>query len=265
MSRLTQLQTFARAGYAARGIVYLLLGYFAWTTGGGEATTTVMRRIQDIPLGTALLFLLAFGLFGYGLFRLFGAWIDIDAKGSDAKGLFGRAGPALSGVAHLMLTFAAITIALGASRGGGGEREMADTAQGLPGGTVLLIVAGLFGFGAAIGNFIKAWSASFMDDLDVKAPRVAKVAGRAGYGARGVVFGVIGWQILSLAFGSGGGELGMEAALQELRGRDWLFPLVAIGLGAFGLFSLIMARYARIKNVDLGRHAKQAGRWLRRG
>jgi hypothetical protein len=38
----------------------------------------------------------------------------------------------------------------------------------------------------------------------------------------------------------------MESALLELRSRDWLFPLVAIGLGAFGLFSLIMARYARI-------------------
>lgn len=264
MNRLTQLQTFARAGYAARGFVYLLLGYFAWLTGGGEATTTVMRRIQDMPLGTPALFLIAFGMFGYGLFRLFGAWIDIDGKGSDAKGLFGRAGPALSGAAHLLLTFAAITIALGMGRGGGGEREMADTAQSLPGGTVLLIVAGLVGFGAAIGNFIKAWSASFMEDLDPKAPAFAKLAGRAGYGARGVVFAVIGWQILSLAFGYGGGELGMEAALQELRSRDWLFPLVAIGLGAFGLFSLIMARFAQIRNVDLGHHAKQAGRWFRR-
>ena len=43
----------------------------------------------------------------------------------------------------------------------------------------------------------------------------------------------------------------MESALQELRGRDWLFPLVAIGLAAFGFFSLIMARYARIKNDDV--------------
>jgi hypothetical protein len=40
----------------------------------------------------------------------------------------------------------------------------------------------------------------------------------------------------------------MESALLQLRSRDWLFPLVAIGLGAFGVFSLIMARYAQIRD-----------------
>ena len=251
MGRMNHLETFARAGFAARGIVYLLLGYFAWTTGGGEATTTVMERLHDMPLGTPLLFLIAFGLFGYGLFRLYGAWTDAKGKGSDAKGLFGRTGPAMSGVAHLFLTMLAVKIALDIGQGGGGgERAMADGAMDLPGGTILVALAGLVGIAAGIGNFVKAWNCEFMSDLASGTPQLARAAGRAGYAARGVVFGLIGWQIVSLAIGWSDRQLGMESALLQLRSRDWLFPLVALGLGAFGVFSLIMARYAQIRTGD---------------
>jgi len=248
MNRPGHLETFARAGFAARGIVYLLLGYFAWTTGGGEATTTVMERLHDMPLGTLMLFLIALGLLGYGLFRIYGAWIDIKGKGNDAKGLFGRTGPVMSGIAHLFLTVIAVKIALdiGQSGGSGGERAMADSAMDLPGGTILVAIAGLVGIAAGIGNFHKAWTCEFMSDLSPGTPQLARSAGRAGYAARGVVFGLIGWQIVSLAIGWSDRQLGMESALLQLRSRDWLFPLVAIGLGAFGIFSLIMARYARI-------------------
>jgi hypothetical protein len=250
MSSISRFETAARAGYIARGVVYLLIGYFFWTTGGGEATSTVMERLHDMPLGTPLLFLLAAGLFGYGLFRIYSAWADLKGKGSDAKGLFGRTGPMLSGLAHLALALLAIFIATNFAQAGGGDRQedIASTAMTLPGGWLLVGAAGLIGFAAAFGNFRKAWSCQFMEDLSTGTPPIARFAGRAGYAARGLVFGLIGWQILSLAIGWGDRELGMEAALQELRGRDWLFPLVAIGLGAFGLFSFIMAGYAQIRN-----------------
>jgi hypothetical protein len=252
VSRLTQLETFARAGFAARGLVYLLLGYFAWTTGGGEATTTVMERLADIPAGSALLLLLAAGLAGYGLFRIYGAWIDIKGKGSDAKGRFGRTGPILSGIAHFFLAGIAVSIATsGGGSGGGGEEQMADTAMHLPGGALLVGIAGLVGLAAGIGNFYKAWTCEFMQDLGPRTPSVARWAGRAGYAARGIVFGLVGWQILALAIGWGERDLGMEAAIDELRGRDWLFPAVAAGLGSFGLYSFIMARYAQIRNEDV--------------
>jgi hypothetical protein len=126
---------------------------------------------------------------------------------------------------------------------------VADSALDLPGGTLLVAIAGLVGIAAGIGNFYKAWTCEFMSELGAGTPQVARWAGRAGYAARGVVFGLIGWQILSLAIGGGRQDLGMESALEELRSRDWLFPMVALGLGAFGLFSLIMARYARIEEA----------------
>jgi len=253
LSRLTQLETFARAGFAARGLVYLLLGYFAWTTGGGEATTTVMERLADIPAGSALLLVLAAGLAGYGLFRIYGAWIDIKGKGSDAKGRFARTGPILSGIAHFILAWIAVSIAAsgGGSGGGGGEEQMADAAMHVPGGALLVGIAGLVGLAAGIGNFYKAWTCEFIQDLGPDTPSLARWAGRAGYAARGIVFGLVGWHILALAIGWGQHELGMEGAIEELRSRDWLFPAVAAGLALFGLYSFIMARYAQIRNEDV--------------
>ena len=257
MSRLTQLETFARAGFAARGVVYLLLGYFAWTTGGGEATTTVMERLAEIPAGSALLVLLAFGLAGYGLFRIYGAWIDIKGKGSDAKGLFARTGPVLSGIAHFVLAWIAVSIAAaGRSTGSGGEEQAADMAMSLPGGAALVGFAGLVGLAAGFGNLYKGWTCAFMEDLGARTPGFARLAGRAGYVARGIVFGLVGWQILALAIGWGDHDLGMDAAMATLHEREWLFPAVAAGLGLFGLFSFVMARYAEIRNEDVVRRIR---------
>ena len=51
-----------------------------------------------------------------------------------------------------------------------------------------------------------------MDLLDVKTPRFTRIAGAAGYAARGAVFIVIGWQVVSLAIGWGGRQLGMTVS-----------------------------------------------------
>lgn len=257
---VAELETMARAGYAARGIVYLLLGYFAWTTGGGEATTNVMERLGELPLGAPMLILVALGMLGYGVFRIYGAAVDIKGKGNDAKGLFGRAGPTLSGLAHIGLAVVAVRIAIGLGEVGEGDggRQMAETAMTFPGGTLLVALAGAIGLAAGIGNLYKAWTCAFMEDLSADTPRLARWAGRAGYTARGVVFGLIGWQILALAIGWQHDQIGMESAMTELRRRDWLFPLIAAGLAAFGIFSLIMARWAQIRNEDVGRRLKRA-------
>jgi hypothetical protein len=85
----------------------------------------------------------------------------------------------------------------------------------------------------------------------------------AGYGARGLVLIVVGWQVVSLAIGWGGRQLGMDSALNVIAQREWVFPCIAAGLGLFGAFSLMAAAYLRIRDEDVERRAKLAGRrWL---
>lgn len=251
MERIARLETLARAGYAARGIVYLLLGYFALTTSGGVATRGVLGRLADVPAGELLLLVVALGLLGYGVFRLYGGWQDLDGD-KGAMGLAKRVGKAASGIAHIFLSVLAVRIALGRNDAGGGmERDAAETAFTFPGGAVAVGVAGALVIAAGLGNVLEAWACSFAKALDPATPSWARYAGRAGYAARGLVLVAIGWQVIALAVGLEDGRLGMESATLMLRDREWLFLLTAAGLTAFGAFSLIMAAYARISDENV--------------
>lgn len=253
MNRISRLETFARAGYLARGVFYILLGYLALTTAKAEGTTGIMRQIESAPLGTILLALVGVGLFGWGVFRLYGAAIDIQGKGSDAKGMAVRAGHTASGLFHFLLAFAALRMALGGESGGGEKAsQAAGTAQGLPFGDTLLIFAGIAFLLAAADQAVKAASAKFMRLVDAGAPHWVEYVGRAGYAARAVVFAILGWHVASVGFGGSAGQVGGFAEmLNTLRGTQWLYMAVAIGLLLFGVFSLIMARYRRIRNENV--------------
>lgn len=256
MSRVTNIENFARAGYLSRAVVYGLLGYLALTTAESEGTTGVLEQIETMSAGTVLLSLVGLGLLGYGIFRLYGAWLDLQGHGSDAKGIAVRIGHAASGLAHVFLCYFAFNAVFGGSGGSSGEGESAGQAAGtlasLPMGGILLGLVGLGFVAAAVNQAVKAYTANFMALLDADAPAMAKQVGRAGYAARAVVFAVLGWQIASAAL-SGDAESvgGIGQVLNSLRSTNWLYIAVAIGLLLFGLFSLVMARYRRIRNDNV--------------
>jgi hypothetical protein len=74
---------------------------------------------------------------------------------------------------------------------------------------------------------------------------------------RGAVWLIIGWFLIKSAWMAKGGEVeGMAEALQWLRGSpygSWLLGIVAAGLFAFGIYSLLEAAYRRIDTSSLVR------------
>jgi len=256
MSRVTSIENFARVGYLSRAVVYGLLGYLTLTTADSQGTTGVLEQIETMSGGTILLTLVGLGLLGYGIFRLYGAWLDLQGHGKDAKGIAVRIGHAASGLAHVFLCYFALKTVIGGSGGSSGEGESAGQAAGtlaaMPMGEILLAVIGLGFLAAAMNQAVKAYTANFMALLDADAPSMAEHVGRAGYAARAVVFAVLGWQIVSAAL-NGKSETvgGIGQVLDSLRTTNWLYISVAVGLLLFGLFSLVMARYRKIRNEDV--------------
>lgn len=258
MNTARAFETFTRVGFAARGVLYILIGYLAIEAGRTTGTRGVLQSLADGGLSQVALFVIGLGLLAYGAWRLMDAAMDLEGAGDDAKGAAVRVAHGGSGVAHILLGLLALalTFGLGTPGGGSGDGQGAETAtgwvMGLPGGELILRVVAV---GFMAGGLAQAWSAYRLEFLKHLEPRAAsrdwvKWSGRLGYVARGVVFAMIGvllWQAASTANAQQAGGTG--EAIGALSG--WVRAAVAIGLGLFGVFSIVQAIYRRIRDPQV--------------
>jgi hypothetical protein len=251
------VERLARAGYVARGVVYLVVGWLAaraaWRHGRPGGTDDALDTVHAMPGGRWLLVLLAVGLAGFALWRFVQAALDPEGSGSDAKGAAKRIGHAASGLVHAGLALTAARLAM--HWGGGGGASWADTALSGRGRAVILAVAlGTAGYG--VYQLVRAWRADVGKRLDLSSvsegTRTWLVrAARMGLGARGVVFVVAGLLVVRAAHRGGGAEPpDLEAALRALQAQPEgaaMLGVVGVGLAAYGIFELVKARYRRIR------------------
>src|SRR5688500_14414685 len=105
------IERLARFGYAAKGVVYVIVGslaaYGAYEGGEGEPTDSrgALTQIVRQPYGRVLLVVVAVGLASYALWRLVQALRDTEEKGSELKGLSIRFGYACIGVVYAGLSY----------------------------------------------------------------------------------------------------------------------------------------------------------------
>jgi hypothetical protein len=250
------VEKLARAGYAARGIVYVIVGIIAAQAAMGKRGVTdqkgVFGEILQRPGGKFMLGLLAMGLVGFAVWRFVEAGLDPERDGAGKRALF-----ALSGIVHVGLALSAARMALGSSSGGGGDGASSWTAKALdaPGGRFLVAAAALGIAGYGVMQLVKAYKAKMDKRLDLsplssEARQWAVRASRAGLAARGVVFVVMGFFLLQAGLQEDAGESrGLGGALDALHGTSygpWLLGLVALGLVGYGVTQLLKARYRRI-------------------
>ncbi|MCT2558792.1 DUF1206 domain-containing protein [Tsuneonella sp. YG55] len=248
-----------RLGYAARGLVYLLLGYIALETAGKakDGQAAVFDMVQDVPLGTAMLYVIAIGLVAYSAFKAIDAATNLENHDDDAEGKAKRIGSAASAVAYLSLAWTAWQFATGdqqqSSSSAGDTQERVSTLLSWDIGPVVLGVVGLGFLAAAAMQARKAMDAHFMKHVSGRAPSYVEPLGRAGYAARAVVFLLIGWSLMKGAWFDQSSEVkGLGDAIVSLSDMGVLYTLVAIGLVLFGIFTLIVARYRIIPDIGHG-------------
>jgi hypothetical protein len=260
-----KFERLTRLGFAARGFMYMLVGFLAVWWGRAEDASGALRFLNR-GVGKGVLVAMAVGFAFYALWRLLGAWMDSEGHGSDRKGVAIRLGRAGSGLVYLGFAYTAARLAIAGGGGqGSGERarEGAATALSLPGGQALLALAAIALLLGGGYQFVKAARGKFFRHLDPNAANSAwvQLTGRAGYAARGIVFLVIGYFVGLAALHERAGEAGgMHEALASLPRAPRL--IVGSGLLLFGLFSLIEARHRRIGNpsAQLAGRVRQATR-----
>lgn len=253
----------ARFGYAAKGVVYIIIGVLAalaaFNMGGRTidsrgALTTILYQ----PYGKILLGAVAVGLIGYALWRFVQSVKDTENKGSGAKGILIRLGYAVIAVVYAGLAFSAGKMILGSSGSSAGDEPAQEWTASLlaqPFGQMLVGAIGVGFIVFAIYQLYKAYTAKFREklkneEMSQTAETFALRTGQFGLAARAVVFGIIGFFLILAALQSDPSEAqglsGVLRALEQQSFAPWLFALVALGLAAYGFFMLVLAKYRRI-------------------
>ena len=259
------MERLARLGYATEGAVYSLIGLLAAGAAfgtGGRATGQhgALEVVAGSPFGGILLGLISIGFLGYALWRGVQAIADPDREGTDVRAMGKRVRYGASALIYAGLAFSAVGLVFGsASEGGGTPDDWTALLLSWPLGQVLVVGVGIAVIGVGLRELYQAYKARFLEylELDEMGGRVRKWTerwGRLGIAARGIVFGVVGTFLIRAALQYDPQEArGLGGALQTLARQPlgpWLLGAVALGLVAYGLFMLSVARY---RHINTGR------------
>jgi hypothetical protein len=243
------VETGARLGYAASGLLHLLIAWvalqLAWSTATQEASQSgALRTLAETPVGSVALWVALVG------FVLLGVWLLLEAVVVHDTG--DRLKAAGKGVVYAVLAWTTFGVARGSGSGSGSEQSVSMTADLMAQPFGLLLV-GAVGVGVvAVGAYhvAKGWRRTFLEDLTGHPGTWITRAGRAGYMAKGVALGVVGVLLVYAAATHDPAQAqGLDGALRTVLGAPLgkvLLTVVALGLASYGVYSFARARYARV-------------------
>jgi len=257
----------ARLGYAAEGMLYVIVGgtaALAAVNVGGRVRGTrgALGLLVAQPFGRLVVALVAAGICGYILRRFVQVFVE-PAGGRPPKPIIRvlrRLAFALSGLAHVGIALAALRLVLGlAVLSSDGQKASRGWATLLlvwkPLDGWLTVIVGLVVVGVAIFYFYKSASRRFTMDLELermsrRVERATLACGIAGYAGRGIGFLIMGaflvyagWYVEEVE------ARGFGNILRTLEAQPfgaWLLITAAVGLTAYGLYLLLAAWYLRL-------------------
>lgn len=262
------LEVACRAGYAARGFVYLTLGLVAFLAATGRtpeaegAESSLIQAWANWPLGVALVWLTAVGLCGFAGWRGLQAVFDADRQGTSPKALASRAGQALSGAVYGAMAFSLFGLIeafddIAEPDDQAETQAMVARVLDWPHGGLVVAAAGLFTLGIGVANIVQGLTRDMCERLSCgkHIARWADALGRAGHVARGLAFLPAGWMLASAGLRARASDAtGLGGALEALKDTSWgqaALALIAVGLMAFGLFAFVEAHYRVIRAAEV--------------
>jgi hypothetical protein len=257
------MEALTRYGYGVRGLIYIVMGLLAVqvTLGKGGALASPQGAIAEIgkqPAGMILLWVVLVGLISYSLWGVVRAVMDPLHKGHDAKGLIARAGYLASAFGYAILVIPTYGYITGASKTANGSQSQSliTKIMAMPMGRWAIGILGLVVVIAGFYQIYQGLSAGFERQFHTYAltPKEVKLVtgiGRFGTAARGVVLAIVGGLFGVAAYQANPSQqVGMDTALATILHQPygvWLLGIVALGLIAFGIYSILCALWLRIR------------------
>lgn len=257
MERLTRL------GYAVKGFLYVAIGFIAITGALGRSNTPADQigaivSLRKLPYASIFLWVILIGLVSYSLWGVIRAVLDPLHKGHDLKGLLTRGGFLLSAVTYATFVIPTYHLIHGGTSGAGAQSnvKLVSSVMNMPMGRWLIALVGLGGIAAGLYQMYSGIRMDFDQfykpyALSSEQFKIAKEMGRFGTIARGIVFGIVGGFLVLAAYQADPGHArGFDGAFKYLAHQPYgiyLLAIIALGMIAFGLYSIMMGAWMRLK------------------
>jgi heme/copper-type cytochrome/quinol oxidase subunit 2 len=269
-----------RVGYAGRGLVYLAVALFSlyaiWQGGRAQGTSPVLKHLENSVAGDIVLALIGVGLLAFAVWCAVEAIYDLDARGSDIKGIAARGTLIVSSLVALGIGGAALLLLLAAIGGSGSTAEAAAAASGAgsatggsqidravatvmdwPGGRWIVGIVGLGIIGSGVFQFVAAGKETYRRYLVAnRFTRRWDWVLKTGVMARGLIIAVVGVLFVLAAWRANPYEAGgVDKAFAWITGQPYGWVVVAaicVGLLGYALFCFVNAAYRFVPRVAGG-------------
>jgi hypothetical protein len=244
----------ARAGYAASGLVHLLIGYLAIMVAFHHAVESdqsgALAQLAKLPGGAVTLWVTVVGLAALGLWHLMQAGLGI---GSAWKSRWVRSLMMFAkALAYLALAATALSFAQGhGTNTKNSTRQASGTILAMPGGPLLLGLIGLVAVGVGAYFIYKGARQKFRDDIRLPGGRLRRpllALGVGGYVAKGIAIVIVGVLFAVAAVKADTSNAsGLDGALKSLAALPFggaLLVVVGAGLIGYGVYTFARARLA---------------------
>ena len=257
------IKTVTRVGWAAKGAVYLLMGFTAITIARHRPTEDdaspegAVAQVIDNPGGRVLLGVLAVGLVMYGAWRFLSAAL---IRGGELRDWLERVAYVFSGAFYLMLAWVATTSSL-RDRPADDSNTVERLSRNLMSHGWGRWMLGLLGLVIlAVGLYFiveKSLRRSFLDELSLtgashREREAVTAAGVVGWFGRGVVTVLVGFFVTKAALEVDPDDArGFDRALREAATSSFGALCVAaagVGLVVYGVFCFISIRHQQLKD-----------------
>lgn len=243
------VETGARIGYAANGVLHLMIGWLAvqlatQSYSGDADQSGALSVLAANPAGRIGLWIGVIGWLGLCLWQLTESVLPLpDVK--DRIKAISKAG------LYAALSWSCFSFL----RGSGSESSeqsvgATQTLLDSPGGMFLVIALGLVVIGVGVYHVIKGAKKKFLEDLKGHPGRAIEISGQIGYIAKGIALLIVGGLFFRAASVKNASEAtGLDGALRTILEQPFgTFLLIAVGLGfvAYAVYSFGRARYARV-------------------
>lgn len=256
VQRSTWFQVMVTVGLISYGVVHLLvafiIGQLAWTGRSEEASQSgAFQEMASTGFGVVMLWVTAAGLLTLTVWQAGEAlWGHQDRKAGRERTVK-RISSAGKAVIYTVLAVSAVTTATGGASSSGDDTEKTLTAQlmSAPFGRILVGAVGL-GIVIAGGRLVyRGFKKKFVRDLAGSVSQGVVRLGQFGYAAKGVALAGVGALFVAAAVSYDPNKAGgLDNALRTLRGAPYgpvVLTVIALGIGAFGLYCFAWSRHAK--------------------